>query len=156
LSIKHRSYVIVVVGIAAVIAVFVWAGGSASSSPTVNIHGSVNLSILQSVDSVKAAEGVPDNATLAQLFSVGDICQGMDGYANVETGMPVAVEGPKGQQVGTASLSAGSETSGGYCSFSFSVWVPQQSQYTLDLGSYGKVVMSSEDVKNGDVLTFGS
>lgn len=117
------------------------------SSATIAVRGSINLGLLAAVD--------PANSDPTNPIG-GDPCQSAGGYTDIAQGAEVTIGGSTGQTLGIGQLGAGTETSGGYCSFPFSVQVAGgQSEYTVTISTRGTQVFTPQQVAQGIVLTLG-
>lgn len=148
----RRRHMLIIGGAAAVIvAAGIAIGISTSSSSTVQIHGSINLGFLAAVDTTDPNASI----TGSDLIQAGQACTAAGGYTDVAQGTAVTVGG-SGGQIGVGALSAGKETAGGYCQFTFSVSVPAgQSAYTVTVSTRGTQTLTAAEVKSGIVLTLG-
>lgn len=120
-------------------------------SGTVTIHGSINLGFVAADDTTNPGASIAGS----NLIKAGDACDASDGYTDVGQGAAVTIGGTTGQ-IGVGALSAGTETAGGYCQFTFSVPVPGgQSAYTVTVSHRGTQTLTADEVRNGIVLTLG-
>lgn len=138
-----------IIGAVVVIAAAIgaWSIASKSSTTTTAVHGSLNLGILAAVD--------PTNSDPTSPIA-GDSCQSAGGYSDIVQGAEVTIGGSTGQTLGIGQLGAGTETSGGYCSFPFSVQVAGgQSEYTVTISTRGTQVFTPQQAAQGIALTLG-
>lgn len=149
---RKRRNLIVGGAVAVIVAVGIAIGITATSgSGSVQIHGSVNLGFLGAEDTTNPGASIDGS----NLIKAGDACTAADGYTDVAQGTAVSVGGGSGQ-IGVGALSAGRETSGGYCQFTFSVSVPAgQSAYTVTVSTRGTQTLTAAEVTSGIVLTLG-
>lgn len=143
---KRRAQVVAavaLVGAAVVVATYL----GFSSDSQIHVRGSLNLGLLAAVD--------PSNQNITSPVA-GDTCEAAGGYDDISPGATVTVGGSTGQTLGVGALSAGHETAGGYCQFTFDVQVPAgQSAYTVTVSHRGTQTFTPAQVEAGIVLTLG-
>jgi hypothetical protein len=136
----------------AAVAVLVAAGvgtwvAVASGPDQVHVRGTLNLGLTAAVD-------MHNNYAMTPI--AGDPCESAGGYSDITPGTAVTIGGPAGQTLGIGALSAGVETSGGYCVFSFDVQVQGgQALYTVTISHRGTQTFTPAQVASGIALTLG-
>jgi hypothetical protein len=119
-------------------------GLSGGGSP-VTVRGSISLGELTYLD-------MAPGATVTDP-TVGDACQGADGYTDIAQGATVTIGGSTGQSVAVAALSAGKVNASGSCEFDFTASVPDQGSYTVTIGHRGTTTWTKAQAMSAAGMT---